>query len=80
VVLAACAGKISILVGPRSSYSPATPLVVFAGLVGGPLAGALAGAASEGLTTDRVWRHRLFGAARSSTEGFAAGIVGGEDD
>lgn len=76
VVLTACAGKISILVGPRSSYTPATPLFVFAALVGGPLAGALAGAASEGLSTDRVWRNRLFGAARSATEGFAAGIVG----
>jgi diguanylate cyclase (GGDEF)-like protein len=76
VLLVACAGRISILVGPRSWYSPATPLLVFAGLVGGPLAGALVGAASEGLTTDRVWRHRLFGASRSSTEGFAAGVVG----
>ena len=46
--------------------------MIFAGLVVGPLAGALAGAATEGLTTDRVWRHRLFGAARSPTEGFAA--------
>jgi diguanylate cyclase (GGDEF)-like protein len=76
VVLTACAGKISILIGPRSWYSPATPLLVFSALVGGPLAGALAGAASEGLTTNRVWRHRLFGAARSSTEGFAAGLIG----
>lgn len=74
-VLTACAGRISILIGPRTWYSPATPLLIFAGLVGGPLAGALAGAASEGLTTDRVWRHRLFGSARSSTEGFAAGLV-----
>jgi diguanylate cyclase (GGDEF)-like protein len=74
--LTACAGRISILIGPRTWYSPTTPLMVFAGLVGGPLAGALAGAASEGLTTDRVWRHRLFGAARSSTEGFAAGLAG----
>jgi diguanylate cyclase (GGDEF)-like protein len=76
VLLTACAGRISILIGPRTWYSPATPLLIFAGLVGGPLAGALAGAASEGLTTDRVWRHRLFGAGRSSTEGFAAGLAG----
>ena len=76
VVLTACAGRISILIGPRTWYSPTTPLMIFAGLVGGPLAGALAGAATEGLTTDRVWRHRLFGAARSSTEGFAAGLAG----
>jgi diguanylate cyclase (GGDEF)-like protein len=76
VVLSACAGRISILVGPRTWYSPAAPLVVFAGLVGGPLAGAIAGAATESLTTDRVWRQRLFGGARSSTEGFAAGLAG----
>ena len=76
VVLTACAGRIAILIGPRTWYSPTTPLMIFAGLVGGPLAGALAGAATEGLTTNRVWRHRLFGAARSSTEGFAAGLVG----
>ncbi len=76
VALTACAGRISILIGPRTWYSPSTPLMVFAGLVGGPLAGALAGAATEGLTTDRVWRHRLFGAARSSTEGFVAGLAG----
>jgi diguanylate cyclase (GGDEF)-like protein len=75
VGLSACAGRISILIGPRTWYSPSSPLMIFAGLVGGPLAGALAGAASEGLTTDRVWRHRLFGAARSSTEGFAAGLA-----
>lgn len=75
-VLTACAGRIAILIGPRTWYSPTTPLMIFAGLVGGPLAGALAGAATEGLTTDRVWRHRLFGSARSSTEGFAAGLAG----
>ncbi len=75
VVLTACAGRISILIGPRTWYSPSTPLMIFAGLVGGPLAGALAGAATEGLTTDRVWRNRLFGSARSSTEGFAAGLA-----
>lgn len=76
VILTACAGRVAILIGPRTWYSPTTPLMIFAGLVGGPLAGALAGAATEGLTTDRVWRHRLFGAGRSSIEGFAAGLAG----
>ncbi|MEP6892438.1 MAG: GGDEF domain-containing protein [Gaiellaceae bacterium] len=76
VVLTACAGRISILIGPRTWYSPTTGVMILAGLVSGPLAGALAGAATEGLTTDRVWRHRLFGASRSSTEGFAAGLAG----
>ena len=77
VVLSALSGRIAILIGPRTWYSPSAPLAIFAGLAGGPLAGALVGAASEGLTTDRVWRHRLFGAARTSTEGFAAGLAGG---
>jgi len=76
VCLSALSGRIAILIGPRTWYSPSTPLAIFAGLAGGPLAGALVGAASEGLTTDRVWRHRLFGAARTSTEGFTAGLAG----
>jgi diguanylate cyclase (GGDEF)-like protein len=76
VVLAALGGRIAILIGPRTWYSPSAPIAIFSGLVGGPLAGALVGAASEGLTTDRVWQHRLFGAARTSTEGFAAGLAG----
>jgi diguanylate cyclase (GGDEF)-like protein len=76
VALAACAGQIGVLVGPRTWYSPTTPLVVLAGLVGGPLAGALTGAATESLGSDRVWRQRLMGSSRSALEGFAAGIVG----
>jgi diguanylate cyclase (GGDEF)-like protein len=76
VALAACAGQIGVLVGPRTWYSPTTPLVVLAGLVGGPLAGALTGAATESLGADRVWRQRALGASRSALEGFAAGVVG----
>jgi diguanylate cyclase (GGDEF)-like protein len=76
VALAACAGQIGVLVGPRTWYSPTTPLVVLAGLVGGPIAGALTGAASESLGADRVWRQRVLGASRSALEGFAAGTVG----
>jgi diguanylate cyclase (GGDEF)-like protein len=76
VALSACAGQIAVLVGPRTWYTPTTPVIVLAGLAGGPVAGAFAGAASEALGSDRVWRQRLMGAARSAIEGFAAGLAG----
>jgi diguanylate cyclase (GGDEF)-like protein len=76
VVLSACAGRVAVLVGPRTWYSPTTPLVVLAGLVGGPVAGARTGAAAESLAADRVWRQRALGASRSALEGFAAGLAG----
>jgi diguanylate cyclase (GGDEF)-like protein len=76
VALAACAGQISVLVGPRTWYTPTTPIIVLAGLVGGPLAGALTGAATEAMGTSYVWRQRLMGASRSAIEGFAAGLAG----
>ena len=76
VALSACAGQIGILVGPRTWYVPTTPVLVLAGLVGGPVAGAFTGAATEALGTNRVWRQRLMGASRGSIEGFAAGLVG----
>ena len=76
VALSACAGQVSMLVGPRTWYTPTTPVMVLAGLIGGPVAGALTGAASEALGSDAVWRQRLMGASRSSIEGFAAGLVG----
>src|SRR5581483_2689645 len=75
VALSASAGQISILVGPRTWYSPTTPVMALAALAGGPIAGALTGAASEALAVDRVWRHRLMGSSRSALEGFAAGAA-----
>jgi diguanylate cyclase (GGDEF)-like protein len=76
IALSACAGQISMLVGPRTWYTPTTPVMVLAGLVGGPVAGALTGVASEALGTNAVWRQRLMGASRSAIEGFAAGLAG----
>jgi len=76
VALAACAGQIALLVGPRTWYTPTTPIVVLAGLVGGPIAGALTGAATEALGTNLVWRQRVMGASRSAFEGFVAGLIG----
>ncbi len=76
IALSACAGQIAMLVGPRTWYTPTTPIMVLAGLVGGPVAGALTGAASEALGSSAVWRQRLMGASRSAIEGFVAGLVG----
>ena len=76
IALSACAGQIAMLVGPRTWYTPTTPVMVLAGLIGGPVAGAITGAASEALGSNSVWRQRLMGASRSSIEGFAAGLVG----
>jgi diguanylate cyclase (GGDEF)-like protein len=76
VALSACAGQISMLVGPRTWYTPTTPVMVLAGLIGGPVAGAITGIASEALGTNLVWRQRLMGASRSAIEGFAAGVAG----
>jgi diguanylate cyclase (GGDEF)-like protein len=76
IALSACAGQIGMLVGPRTWYTPTMPVMVLAGLIGGPVAGALTGAASEALGGNLVWRQRLMGASRSALEGFAAGLVG----
>jgi diguanylate cyclase (GGDEF)-like protein len=76
IALSACAGQIAMLVGPRTWYTPTTPVMVLAGLIGGPIAGALTGAASEALGSNVVWRQRLMGASRSSIEGFVAGLAG----
>jgi diguanylate cyclase (GGDEF)-like protein len=76
IALSACAGQIAMLVGPRTWYTPTTPVMVLAGLIGGPIAGALTGAASEALGSNVVWRQRLMGASRSSLEGFVAGLAG----
>jgi len=76
VALAAGAGQIAVLVGPRTWYTPTTPVVVLAGLIGGPIAGALTGVATDALGSNLVWRQRVMGASRSAAEGFAAGLVG----
>jgi hypothetical protein len=56
---AALAERIGVHLGPRSSYTASTPAVVLAGLLGGPLVGALAGVASQAARVETVWRRRL---------------------
>ena len=73
-----CAGadRIQIVLTPRVTASAGGIVVVAAGLVGGPLVGALAGVATETLSTDLVWRRRSTWAAQTALTGFVAGVIG----
>jgi diguanylate cyclase (GGDEF)-like protein len=79
VLLAApvVAERISVQLGPRSWYTASTPTIVLAGLLGGPLVGAAAGAASQLGSTTSVWRRRLAEGGLASVQGWLAGVVGG---
>jgi diguanylate cyclase (GGDEF)-like protein len=72
----AAADRLEIVLTSRVSASPGGDMAVAAGLVGGPLVGAIAGVATQMLNTDRVWRRRSTWAAHIGLNGFAAGIVG----
>jgi diguanylate cyclase (GGDEF)-like protein len=78
VLLATCAAaeRIVLQLGPRSWYTASGPAVVLAALLGGPLAGAAAGAASQVLRTEAVWRRRLAEGGLASLQGLAAGWCG----
>ncbi len=75
-VVSALAERISIQLGPRSWYSPTTPVIVLAALIGGPLAGVLVALAGQLGATDTVWRRRAAGAGLGAVQGLVAGIVG----
>ena len=68
--------RIAIPLGPRSWYTPSTPVIVLAGLLGGPAAGALVASAGQLGPPDGAWRRRLAQAAIGSMQGVAAGVVG----
>jgi diguanylate cyclase (GGDEF)-like protein len=76
VALTALARKLSLVVAPRTSVSAAAAFVVAAGLTGGPLLGACAGAAMETFTTGDVVRKRFAYAGAGSLQGFVAGVIG----
>lgn len=76
IVLAALASQIEVVISSRGVSSPAGLFYVAAGLVGGPLVGALAGAATESLGTRLVWKKRSTWASSAALQGFAAGLVG----
>jgi diguanylate cyclase (GGDEF)-like protein len=75
LLAAAFAERIALQLGPRSWYSPSAPVILAAALLGGPLAGLAAGASSQFLRTETVWRRRLVEGGLASLQGFAAGAV-----
>lgn len=84
VALAAAASQAVVRLGPRSWYTAATPVVVLAGLVGGPLLGAAAGIATQLLHRGAVWRRVGAEGGAATSQGLAAGLVavallGGDD-
>jgi diguanylate cyclase (GGDEF)-like protein len=78
VTLAALAEQLYLVVGRRTRVSLAGPFVVAAALVGGPLLGAFAGAATEAFTTGDALRRRVVRAAAGAVQGLAVGLVGGQ--
>ena len=76
VTLTALSARISIVVAPRTRVSTAGAFVVATALVGGPLLGACAGAATEALTVDDPWWKRSSGFGAGALQGFAVGVVG----
>jgi diguanylate cyclase (GGDEF)-like protein len=76
VALTALAEQLDVVVGRRTRVSLAGPFLVAAALVGGPLVGAAAGAATEAFTTDDLRRRRVTCALGGALQGFAVGLVG----
>jgi diguanylate cyclase (GGDEF)-like protein len=76
VALTALAEQLNVIVGRRTRVSLAGPFLVAAALVGGPLVGACAGAATEAFTTGDVRRKRAVCAAAGALQGFVIGVVG----
>jgi len=76
VALAAAASQAVVQLGPRSWYTAATPVVVLAGLVGGPLLGVAAGVATQLVPRGAVWRRAAAEGGTSALQGLAAGLVG----
>jgi diguanylate cyclase (GGDEF)-like protein len=75
VALTALAEQLNLVVGRRMRVSLSGPFLVAAALVGGPLAGACAGAAIEAFTRD-VRRKRALCAVAGALQGLAVGLAG----
>jgi diguanylate cyclase (GGDEF)-like protein len=78
VALTALAEQLDLVVGRRTRVSLSGPFLVAAALVGGPVVGACAGAATEALTTSDVPRKRTLCAVAGALQGFAVGLVGAQ--
>ena len=76
VALTALAEQLHLVAGRRTRVSLAGPFLVAAALVGGPLVGACAGAATEAFTARDVRRKRVLCAAAGALQGLAVGLVG----
>src|SRR3954447_9363167 len=76
VALTALADRLDLVVGRRTRVSLAGPFLVAAALVGGPVVGACAGAATELFTTGDVRRKRALCAGAGALQGLAVGLVG----
>ena len=76
VALTALAEQLNLVVGRRTRVSLSGPFLVAAALVGGPLVGACAGAATELFTTGDVRRKRVLCAVAGALQGLAVGLVG----
>jgi diguanylate cyclase (GGDEF)-like protein len=70
------AERIALPLTPRSFYTVSTPIVLLTGLVGGPLAGAVAGAATAVGDDRGDWKRRLTYGGLNSFQGFVAGLAG----
>jgi diguanylate cyclase (GGDEF)-like protein len=76
VALTALAEQLNLVVGRRTRVSLSGPFLVAAALVGGPLVGACAGAATEAFTIGDVPRKRILCAGAGALQGLAIGLVG----
>ncbi len=76
ILLAATASQAVVQLGPRSWYTAATPVVVLSALLGGPLIGVAAGAATQLIQRGAVWRRVGAEGGVAALQGLAAGLVG----
>src|SRR4029079_3548437 len=77
VALTALADQLRLVVGRRTRVSLSGPFLVAAALVGGPLVGACAGAATESFTRDPP-RKRVLCSVAGALQGLAVGLVGAQ--
>lgn len=70
------AERIALPLSPRGWYTVSTPVVLLTGLLGGPIAGATAGAATALGDSEAAWRRRLSFGGLDALRGFVAGLVG----
>jgi diguanylate cyclase (GGDEF)-like protein len=74
--LAAFYGRFPVELGPRTVFTFETPMLVLAGLLGGPLAGSLVGAVGGASDQDFVLRRNAAYGGLGACSGAVAGFVG----